>query len=129
MTKNYLRPPAYQQFAWCFRAPVGFAFGMFAAASILARAASSRRTQIPRRGTAVKSSRRSKIVVALLAVLGVVALVAMLATRGQGSADQPGTPNSVVTTLPGEAPQPLEGWRRPMTTDPRVFAIAYARAI
>lgn len=127
MTKNHLRPPAYQQFARSFRAPVGFAFGLFTAASSIAR--SSRRTYVPLRGTAVKSSSRARAVAALLVVVGVVALVAMLVAGWQRPDNEPGSASSVGTTAPAGEPQPLAAWRRPTTTEPREFAIAYARAI
>src|SRR3954470_4575008 len=105
MTKNYLRPPAPHQFVRCFRAPAGFALGMFAAASVIAHCATAvgsarlRRTEISKRGSAVKSSSRSKIVVALLVIVGVLGLAAMFVARRQSPHDQPGTANSVVTTI------------------------------
>lgn len=135
MTKNYLRPPAPQQFVRSFRAPAGFAFGVFAAASFIAHcctavgSAQQRRTEMSKRGRTVKSSSRSRIAIALLVVAGVVGLVAMLVVRWQSPDDQPGTATSVVTTIPAPTPQQLEAWRRPTTTDPHAFAIAYARTI
>lgn len=123
MTKNHLQPPAYQQFARCFRAPVGFAFGVLAAASIVARAA-----QTSQRGPAVKTSARTKLLVALLVVVAVAA-VAWIGSSWQRSDRPPATAGSVVTTLPAAGVQQLDAWQRPVTRDSRVFAAAYGRAI
>lgn len=134
MTNNNLRPPAHRMFVRCFRAPARFAFGAVATAWIIAQfaeeagAAAQRRTESSRRGNAVRSS-RSRVVVAVLVAVGVIALVAMLVTRWQSPDSNPGTASSGVTTFPAQAPQELEVWRRPTTTDPREFATAYARSI
>jgi hypothetical protein len=135
MTKNYLRPPTAHQFVRCFRAPAGFAFGMFAAASVIAQCATAvgsarlRRSGMSTRGSVVKSSSRSGIAVVLLVIVGAVGLVAMLVVRWQRPEDHSGTAGSAVTTIPAPVPQQLEAWRRPTTSDPRAFAIAYARTI
>jgi hypothetical protein len=88
-----------------------------------------RRTEIPKRGTDVKSPIRSKIVIPALVVLGVVALTLMLVARWQGPDEKTGTPRGDGTTVPQDDPVRLEAWQRPTTTDPDEFAIAYARAI
>ncbi|TCC26806.1 hypothetical protein E0H58_01970 [Kribbella speibonae] len=77
----------------------------------------------------MKSSSRSRVVVAVLAVVGVVTLIAMLVARWQSPDATRGTSSSGGTTFPAESPRQLEAWARPTTTDPRAFAIAYARAI
>ncbi|WP_432877462.1 hypothetical protein ACQPYH_28770 [Kribbella sp. CA-245084] len=88
-----------------------------------------RRTQIPKRGSAVKS--RSKIVIPLLVGLGVVALTLTLVLRSQDPDRRSSTPNTSAggTVVPSEDPVVLDAWRPPTTTDPQEFAIAYARAI
>lgn len=134
MTNNYLRPPAHRMFVQCFRAPARFALGTFATAWLISQladevAASRRRTGLSRRGNAVKSSSRSRVVIAILVVVGVIAVAAMLVVRWQSPVTNPGTANSGATTFPAQPPQDLEVWRRPATTDPREFAMAYARAI
>jgi hypothetical protein len=89
-----------------------------------------RRTQIPKRGTAVNVSTRSKIVVPAMVVLGVVALIVTLVVRWQ-TPDHPSSapPSADITLVPGPTPVRLDAWARPTTTDPREFAIAYGRAI
>jgi hypothetical protein len=92
-----------------------------------------RRTEIPKRGTDVNQSIRSKIVIPIVILLAVTALILALVARWQDSPDQPsGTPNSAGTVAPGEAEETaarLEAWTRPTTTDAKEFAVAYARAI
>jgi hypothetical protein len=92
-----------------------------------------RRTEIPKKGTDVNQSIRSKIVIPIVILLAVTALILALVARWQDSPDQPsGTPDSAGTAAPGEAGETaarLEEWKRPTTTDPKEFAIAYARAI
>ncbi|WP_344215765.1 hypothetical protein [Kribbella sancticallisti] len=77
----------------------------------------------------MRSSNRSRIVFAVLVVVGAVALTAMLAARWKSAESSPERLTSGATTFRAEAPKELEVWRRPTTTDPREFAIAYARAI
>jgi hypothetical protein len=92
-----------------------------------------RRTEIPKRGTNVKQSIRSKIVIPIVILLGVIALILTLFARWQDSPKQAsGTPDSGSTIIPEQAeqgPARLDAWKRPATTDPKEFAIAYARAI
>jgi len=133
MTFNQLRPPTHHLLVQCFRAPFRLAFAVLAAAWIipqLAAAAGSawlRRTDMSKRGTVVKSPSRSRVVVAILAIVGVFALSVMFVVRSQDP-DVHGTAKGV-TTVPAEPPRSLTAWARPSTTDPREFAIAYARTI
>ncbi|TDX04044.1 hypothetical protein [Kribbella sp. VKM Ac-2566] len=135
MTNFHLRPPSHHLFVQCCRAPVKLASHLFVAAWIIPQlvaavgSAALRRTEIPERGKPVKSSSRSRVVIAILAVVGVVALIAMVVVRWQSPDATGGTSNSGGTTFPAEAPRQLEAWSRPTITDPRAFAIAYARAI
>ncbi|MEV6273340.1 hypothetical protein AB0L64_39655 [Kribbella sp. NPDC051936] len=89
--------------------------------------AALRRTEICKRGTQVKSSSRSRILVGILAVVGVVALLAILVAGRQRSDEKPA--ESSGKTLTAGAPTQLEVWTPPATTDPQEFAIAYAQAI
>ncbi|TCC36487.1 hypothetical protein [Kribbella speibonae] len=126
------RSPGHHLFVQCCRLPVSFAFHVLAAAWIIPQliaAVCMRRTTYSKRGTPVKPSSRSKIVVAILVIVGVIALVWILIARWQSPDRQTGTPNSGGTVIPGETPVQLEAWRPPTTTDPREYAIAYARAI
>ncbi|MGY4769789.1 hypothetical protein ACXC9Q_22955 (plasmid) [Kribbella sp. CWNU-51] len=92
-----------------------------------------RRTEVPKRGTVVKQSIRSKIVIPIVILLGITALIlTLVARRLDVPAMQSGTPSSGSTLLPGESRQMqgrLNAWARPTTSDPHEFAIAYARAI
>ncbi|TDO51530.1 hypothetical protein EV643_103269 [Kribbella sp. VKM Ac-2527] len=92
-----------------------------------------RRTEIPKRGTDVNQSIRSKIVIPIVILLAVTALALALVARWQVSPEQPsGMPGSAGTPVPGEVEDTaarLEAWKRPTTTDAKEFAIAYARAI
>src|SRR3954469_1104128 len=83
-----------------------------------------RRTEVPKKGTAVKSK-----LVPVLIVVGVVALAVILVARWQSPETKSGTPNAEGTSVPGETSVQLDAWRRPTTNDPQQFAIAYARAI
>ncbi|MFD7161465.1 hypothetical protein ACFV9C_43250 [Kribbella sp. NPDC059898] len=78
----------------------------------------------------MKSSRRSKILIVLLAVVGVVVLIVSLMSSWQTPSKRSGAAaNPGATIVPPVSAQQLEAWRRPNTTDPRQFAIAYARTI
>ncbi len=71
---------------------------------------------------------RSKIAIVVMVVLGLGALVSVTVARWQGSEDE--TPQ-VAATAPGDAGAApyLKAWDRPDTTDPKVYATAYATAI
>ncbi|WP_405065036.1 hypothetical protein OG558_24060 [Kribbella sp. NBC_01510] len=92
-----------------------------------------RRTEVPKRGTVVKQSIRSKIVIPIVILLGLTALILTLVARWHHApARQSGTPSTGSTLLPGENQQThgrLDAWARPMTSNPHELAIAYARAI
>ncbi len=85
------------------------------------------RTQVPKRGTRMNKSIRSRIVIPAALILG-TALVVLMAGCGQRST---GTP--VGPAVPGDNIQatrpPLEEWSVPVTADSRQYAIAFARAI
>lgn len=135
MTNIRLRPPSHHLFVQCCRAPFKLASHVFVAAWIIPQLAAAvvsaalRRTDISTRGKTVTSSSRSRVVIAILAVVCVVALIAVMIARWQSPDDTRGTSSSGGTTFPAEAPRQLEAWSRPTTTDSRAFAIAYARAI
>ncbi|MBP2351710.1 hypothetical protein JOF29_002793 [Kribbella aluminosa] len=77
----------------------------------------------------MKPSRRLRIAIALLVVVGVVVLAVSLTTSWKQPMDQPRTAHPTGTAIPAPVSQQLEEWRRPTTTDPREFANAYARTI
>ncbi|TCC34951.1 hypothetical protein [Kribbella sindirgiensis] len=135
MTSIHLRPPSHHLFVQCCRAPFKLASHLFVAAWIIpqlvaaAGSAAVRRTELTTKGMPVKSSSRPRVAVAILAVVGVAALIAMVVARWQSPDETRGTASTGGTTYPVEAPRQLEAWARPTTTDPRAFAIAYARAI
>src|SRR5262245_57668029 len=82
-----------------------------------------RRTEIPKRGNEVKYPIRSKIVVPVVAVLGVVALVLMLVLRWQGTPHQQSTtPTPHGTVVPEQPAGQLSAWHRPITNDPQLYA-------
>ncbi|MFK4088793.1 hypothetical protein ACI2LF_32060 [Kribbella sp. NPDC020789] len=87
-----------------------------------------RRTQVPKRGTRMNKSIRSRIVIPAALVLG-TALVVLLAGCGQRSS----TATPIGPAVPGDNIQvtraPLEEWRVPVTADSRQYAIAFATAI
>jgi hypothetical protein len=86
-----------------------------------------RRTEVPKRGTTVNHSIRSKIVIPVALVLSTV-LVLLVAGCGQRS-----TPNPIGPAVPGDNAQvtraPLEQWRVPVTADSHEYAMAFGRAI
>lgn len=132
MTNIRLRPPSHHLFVQCCRMPVTLASHLFVAAWVLPQLAATvgsaalRRGEISKRGNPVKFSTRSRTI-AILAVVGVIALLAVLVAGWQRSGEQSGRSSS--TTYPEEAPTQLEAWTPPTTNDPREFASAYARAI
>jgi len=80
----------------------------------------------------VKQLVRSRIVVAIVIVLGVIALTVTLISRRSDAPVQPSARGGGHVNWPEEvekSPARLSAWSRPTTTDPKVFAIAYARAI
>ncbi|MGW6278447.1 hypothetical protein [Kribbella sp. NPDC055071] len=135
MTHNYTVVPRHHWLVRYYRAQLRFYLRVLTALRLVpppiavAGYAWLRRTEIPKRGTKVKSSIRSKIVVPVLVVLGVVVLIVMLVARWQRPDGGAGTPSSGGTVVPGETAVQLKAWRRPVTSDPREFAVAYARAI
>lgn len=135
MTHTYHDVPRHHWLVRYYRAQLRFALRVFSALWLIPRPVAAagfawlRRTEVPKRGTAVKSSIRSKVLVPVLIIAGVVVLIVMLVARSQGGDARSGTPSSNGTTIPGESPVQLSAWRRPTTTDPQVFAIAYARAM
>ena len=122
-----------------YRAQLRFQLRVFTALRIIpppiaaAGFAWLRRTEVPKKGNNVNQSIRSKIVVAVVILLGVIALILMLVARWHDTSTQPsGTPDSAGTVVPGQtgqSPTRLDAWKRPTTTDPKAFAIAYAQAI
>jgi hypothetical protein len=122
-----------------YRAQLRFQLHVFAALRILpppiaaAVFAWLRRTEVPKRGSTVNQTLRSKIVVPIVILLGVTALILTLVVRWHDASARPsGTPDSAGTVVPGETgqtPVRLEAWKRPTTTDPKLFAVAYAQAI
>lgn len=135
MTNLRLRPPAHHLFVQSCRLPFQLASHVFVATLLVARiaaaagSASTRHAMPSERGIPVKSSRRSKVVLAILAVVGIVALIVGLVVGWQSRDEQHGTASPGGTTYPAEVPRRLDVWTPPTTTDPRQFAIAYARAI
>ncbi|WP_329000900.1 hypothetical protein OHA18_41525 [Kribbella sp. NBC_00709] len=135
MTHNFHEVPRHHWLVRYYRAQLRFTLHVLGALWLVPRPVAAagfawlRRTEAPKRGTTVKSSSRSKILVPVLIVAGVVALIFMLIARWHSPDAKSGTPNSHGTTIPGEPAVQLEAWRRPTTTDPQEFAIAYARAI
>jgi hypothetical protein len=135
MTHNYPVVPRHHWLVRYYRAQLRFYLRVLTALRLvpppIAAAGCSwlRRTEIPKRGPKVKSSIRSKIVVPVLVILGVVVLIVMLVARWQRPDDSGGTPSSGGTAVPSETAVQLKAWHRPVTSDPREFAVAYARAI
>jgi hypothetical protein len=71
---------------------------------------------------------RSKAAIVVVVVLGMVALVSVTVARWQGSEDE--TPQVAASAQGDTVAAPyLKAWDRPNTTDPRVYATAYATAI
>lgn len=71
---------------------------------------------------------RSKVAIAVLVAVGVVALVSVTVARWQASGDE--EPQIAATAQGGANAKPyLKAWDRPGTTDPKVYATAYATAI
>ncbi|MER7243096.1 hypothetical protein [Kribbella sp. NPDC000426] len=132
MTNNHHEAPRHHWVVRYYRAQLRIALRVFSALWLIPRPIAGagfawlRRTEVPKRGTTVKSSIRSKVLVPVLIITGVVVLIVMLAARWQ---HPDGKPSSDGTAIPGESPVQLSTWRRPTTTDPQVFAIAYARAM
>ncbi|MFG1626196.1 hypothetical protein [Kribbella sp. NPDC049227] len=139
MTHNQYDVPRHHWLIRYYRAQLKFELRVLTALRIIpppiaaAVFAWLRRTEVPKRGTTVNQSIRSKIVIPIVILLGVTALILALVARWQNSPDgHTSTPNVEVTVLPGQAEPAavrLDVWKRPTTTDPQEFAIAYARAI
>ncbi|GAA2811648.1 hypothetical protein GCM10010522_31790 [Kribbella solani] len=129
------RMPRHHWLVRYYRAQFRFALGVLSALRLIPRPLATagyawlRSTEVSMKGAAVKSPIRFKAVVPVLVVVGVIALVWTLVTRWQSPDEPSGTPGVHGTTIPSEPPAELDAWRRPTTTDPREFAIAYARAI
>lgn len=73
---------------------------------------------------------RARFVLPIAILLAVVTVVALL-VFGSDRRDEPQT-SSQPTTVPNLAddqPAQLEAWKRPATSDPKLMAIGYARAI
>ncbi|GAB3837640.1 hypothetical protein [Kribbella italica] len=71
---------------------------------------------------------RSKAAIVVVVVLGMVALVSVTVARWQGSGDE--TPQVSAAEPSGADAAPyLKAWDRPNTTDPKMYATAYATAI
>ncbi|MEV0283489.1 hypothetical protein AB0H36_05145 [Kribbella sp. NPDC050820] len=139
MTHNHHEVPRHHWLIRYYRAQLRFELRVLTALRIVPAPIAAavfawlRRTEIPKRGNQVKQSSRSKIVIPVVIGLGAVALILALALRWQDSPeDGSATPDPGRTVVPGESgqgPARLEEWKRPTTTDPHEFAIAYARAI
>ncbi|GAA1559137.1 hypothetical protein [Kribbella lupini] len=71
---------------------------------------------------------RSKAAIVVVVVLGVVALVSVTVARWQGSGDETPQVSAAEPSGPDATPY-LKAWDRPNTTDPKVYATAYATAI
>jgi len=139
MTHKHHEVPRHHWLIRYYRAQVRFELRILTALRIIPAPVAAavfawlRRTEIPKRGNNVKKSIRSKIVIPIVILLGIIGLIVALLARWQ---DQPkqasGTPNSGSTVVPETDEQGaarLDAWKRPTTTDPKEFAIAYARAI
>ncbi|GAB2647066.1 hypothetical protein [Kribbella swartbergensis] len=139
MTQNRHEVPRHHWLVRYYRAQLKFELRVLTALRIIpppiaaAVFAWLRRTEIPKRGNDVKQSVRSKIVIPIVILLGVMGLILALVARWQDSPEQgSGTPEPGSTVVPAnseQTPTRLDAWNRPTTTDPREFAIAYARAI
>ena len=128
MTHNYHEAPRHHWLVRYYRAQLRFTLHVLSALWLIPRPVAAagfawlRRTEVPTKGTTVKS----KLVVPTVMVVGVVALIVMLVVRWQSPGPQFGTAG---TTTPSKPAVELNAWRVPATTDPQEFAIAYARAI
>jgi hypothetical protein len=140
MTHNHHDVPRHHRLIRYYRAQLRFELRVLTALRIIpppiaaAVFAWLRRTEIPKkRGTNVKQSIRSKVVIPIVILLVITGLILALAIRWQNSPEQQSSrPNAAGTAVPEVAEKRaarLEAWNRPTTTDPKEFAIAYARAI
>ncbi|GAB2615185.1 hypothetical protein [Kribbella endophytica] len=70
---------------------------------------------------------RSKATIVVVVVLGMVALVSVTVARWHGSGDE--KPQVAAASATDDGTPYLKAWDRPNTTDPKVYATAYATAI
>jgi hypothetical protein len=70
---------------------------------------------------------RSKAAIVVVVVLGMVAMVSVTIARWQGSEDE--KPQVAAASATDDGTPYLKAWDRPDTTDPKVYATAYATAI
>ncbi|TCC52124.1 hypothetical protein E0H73_40005 [Kribbella pittospori] len=139
MTHNHPDVPRHHWLIRYYRAQLKFELRVLTALRIIPAPIAAavfawlRRTEVPKRGNTVNHSIRSKIVIPIVILLGITALILALVARWQDPPDQrTSTPNAEITALPGqEEPTAvrMDVWKRPTTTDPHAFAVAYARAI
>lgn len=76
----------------------------------------------------MSANSRSKVAVVVIAIIALIVLVCVAVARWQDSPD--GQPPAAGERVAGdEGSAQLEGWHRPVTTDAKAYASAYATAI